>query len=89
MRDEEEAHETRTQRMWCTPAPGFEVSEELAATAEFHNKVYTLLILKGGQELDHKGKVHQPQHISLCSQMLSLQSGELLSNKQLLCSEAD
>lgn len=37
-----------TQRMWCTPAPGLEVSEELAATAELHNKVHTLLILKGG-----------------------------------------
>ncbi len=83
------AHAKRTLRMWCTPAPGFEVSEELATTAEFHDKVYTLLILKGGQELDYKRKVHQPQHVSLCSQMLSLQSSELLSIKQLLCFEAD
>jgi len=89
MRVVEEALEKRTQRMWCTPAPGFQVSEELAATAELHNKVNTLLILKGGQELDYKRKVHQPQHISLCSQMLSLQPRELLSIKQLLYFEAD
>lgn len=69
--------------MRCTPAPGFEVSEELAATAEFHNKVNTLLILKGGQELDYKGKVHQPQHISLCSQMLSLQPKRVLEHQAI------
>lgn len=48
------------------------MSEELPATTVLHDKVHTLLILEAGQQLDHKGELHQPQHIPLSPQMLCL-----------------
>ena len=54
------------------PAPRFEMLEKFSSTTELHNKVHTFLILKGSQQVNYKRELHQPQHISLSSQVLCL-----------------